>query len=107
MIMITALISDALADPQARDLFEQILEKPVDMDELHGLVSEALEGGRQAIGDHGGSNGDAGGGVKRPEVLVQKQLGGYVTAECPQITIQNGKLFLNKCEGKGAANLAP
>jgi DNA-binding NtrC family response regulator len=61
MIMITVLISDALADPRARDLFEQILEKPVDMEVLRGLVTEALEREREAIGDRGA-------GARRREV---------------------------------------
>jgi CheY-like chemotaxis protein len=58
MIMVTAFMGDAMADPRARDLFEQILEKPVDMEVLRGVVVEALERGCQAIGDPGGFNGD-------------------------------------------------
>jgi CheY-like chemotaxis protein len=57
MIMVTAFIGGALDDPQARDLFEHILVKPVDMDGLRRVVSEALERGRQAIGDREGSTG--------------------------------------------------
>jgi CheY-like chemotaxis protein len=61
MIMVTAFIGDSLADPHARDLFEHVLVKPVDMEVLRGLVTEALEREREAIGDRGA-------GVKRPEV---------------------------------------
>lgn len=43
MIMVTAFI-DALADPQARDLFERILVKPVEMEVLCAVVLEALDG---------------------------------------------------------------
>jgi CheY-like chemotaxis protein len=57
MIMVTAAADDAQADPKVRDLFEQVLVKPVDMEVLRRVVSEALEGERQAIGDRKGSNG--------------------------------------------------
>ena len=44
MIMATAFISDVLADPQGRDLFEHILIKPVEMDVMRARVLEALDG---------------------------------------------------------------
>jgi hypothetical protein len=71
MIMVTALIAEAMADPQTGDLFEHILIKPVEMKALCALVLKALERASGPESAQATVGGCIGGSTRRHRTMLE------------------------------------